>query len=179
MGLEATDVREVRHQWRRACPVTEPDPLSFFEPEVANFGSIEEVRTRLAQTGYLADDGISGVVYLADRLAKPVLVEGPAGTGKTELAKAVARVTGSRLIRLQCYEASTSRRRSTSGTTRSSSCESRPSRLWTARTTREPKVRLKGESAWRALEEDIFSEEFLLTRPCSRPFDRMTRSTSG
>ena len=54
--------------------------------------------------GYLADEGIAGVVYLADRLAKPVLVEGPAGTGKTELAKSVARVTDSRLIRLQCYE---------------------------------------------------------------------------
>ena len=54
--------------------------------------------------GYLADDGLAGVVYLADRLAKPVLVEGPAGTGKTELAKATAGFLGARLIRLQCYE---------------------------------------------------------------------------
>ena len=62
------------------------------------------MRTGLAGVEYLADEGIAGVVFLADRLAKPVLVEGPAGTGKTELAKSVARLTGSRLIRLQCYE---------------------------------------------------------------------------
>ena len=53
---------------------------------------------------YLADDGIAGVAFLADRLGKPVLVEGPAGTGKTQLAKSIAEFTDSRLIRLQCYE---------------------------------------------------------------------------
>ena len=73
-------------------------------PGPPRFESIDAVRQGLADVHYLADDGIAGVVFLADRLAKPVLVEGPAGTGKTELAKSVARLTGSRLIRLQCYE---------------------------------------------------------------------------
>ncbi|HCU94791.1 MAG TPA: ATPase, partial [Actinobacteria bacterium] len=53
---------------------------------------------------YLPDTAIASTVFLAERLSKPVLVEGPAGTGKTELAKSVARATGARLIRLQCYE---------------------------------------------------------------------------
>src|SRR5437660_5705960 len=68
------------------------------------FGSVPEVREGLRTVDYLADEGIAGVVYLADRLGKPVLIEGPAGTGKTQLAKSVAEMTGARLIRLQCYE---------------------------------------------------------------------------
>src|ERR1700678_152846 len=83
-----------------------PEQITSGFPEAAppRFDSIDAVRSGLARVDYLADDGISGVVYLADRLAKPVLVEGPAGTGKTQLAKSVAEYTGSRLIRLQCYE---------------------------------------------------------------------------
>ena len=68
------------------------------------FDAVDEVRAGLGKVDYLADEGIAGVVYLADRLQKPVLVEGPAGTGKTQLAKSVAEMTGARLIRLQCYE---------------------------------------------------------------------------
>jgi len=68
------------------------------------FASVDDVTTRLRTADYLADPSISGVVFLADRLEKPVLVEGPAGVGKTELAKAIAEITGARLIRLQCYE---------------------------------------------------------------------------
>src|ERR1051325_1019933 len=68
------------------------------------FETVPEVRDGLQSVSYLADDGIAGVVYLADRLQKPVLIEGPAGTGKTQLAKSVAEMTGARLIRLQCYE---------------------------------------------------------------------------
>src|SRR5436309_11534035 len=68
------------------------------------FETVPAVRERLEQVDYLADEGIAGIVYLADRLGKPILVEGPAGTGKTQLAKSVAEMTGARLIRLQCYE---------------------------------------------------------------------------
>src|SRR5512147_2648253 len=68
------------------------------------FENVSFVREQLRDVNYLADDGIAGVVYLAERLQKPVLIEGPAGTGKTQLAKSVAEMTGARLIRLQCYE---------------------------------------------------------------------------
>jgi len=120
------------------------------------FGSLGDVRGGLARVGYLADEPISGVVYLADRLAKPVLVEGPAGTGKTQLAKSVAELTRARLIRLQCYEGLD---------------ESKALYEWNYR---KQLLRIqagehgKGETegpSWKELEEDIFSEDFLLTRP--------------
>src|SRR5256885_10777095 len=66
--------------------------------------SVGEVGDRLADVGYLASTAVATTVFLADRLGKPLLVEGPAGVGKTELAKAVAQVSGSRLGRPQCYE---------------------------------------------------------------------------
>src|SRR5436305_10071498 len=72
--------------------------------EGARFESVAAVRQGLGDVQYLADEGIAGVVFLADRLEKPVLIEGPAGTGKTQLAKSVSEMTGGRLIRLQCYE---------------------------------------------------------------------------
>jgi MoxR-like ATPase len=150
-----------------------PAPLGFPEPGPARFESVADVRERLAEVGYLADDGIAGVVHLADRLAKPVLVEGPAGTGKTELAKSVARVTDSRLIRLQCYEGLDeskalyewnykkqllriqAQRVVAEGDGHGTSSDHRPD-------TGDGRT---GGVEWRELEEDIFSEEFLLTRP--------------
>jgi len=72
--------------------------------DIRDVASVDAVTSALAGQDYLADEGIAGIVYLADRLGKPIIVEGPAGTGKTELAKCVAEVTGARLIRLQCYE---------------------------------------------------------------------------
>lgn len=79
-----------------------------------------DVLERLRALGYLADDSIASVVFLADRLEKPVLVEGPAGVGKTELAKTLAAITDSRLLRLQCYEGLDESRGSMSGTIASS-----------------------------------------------------------
>jgi MoxR-like ATPase len=120
------------------------------------FASLDAVRSGLAEVKYLADDSISGVVYLADRLSKPVLVEGPAGTGKTQLAKSVAELTGARLIRLQCYEGLD---------------ESKALYEWNYRKQllriqagEHGKQEREGPS-WQELEEDIFSEDFLLARP--------------
>jgi len=118
------------------------------------FESPAEVLKLLAANDYLADDAISSVTYLADRLAKPVLVEGPAGTGKTALAKAVADSIGARLIRLQCYEGLD---------------ESKALYEWNYRKQllRIQAGRPEGASSeeWHDLEEDIFAEEFMLTRP--------------
>ena len=68
------------------------------------FETVEDVQKQLEKQGYICDRRIATVVFLANRLEKPVLVEGPAGVGKTELAKVVAGATGRPLIRLQCYE---------------------------------------------------------------------------
>jgi MoxR-like ATPase len=115
------------------------------------FESVAAVRQSLGKVDYLADEGIAGVVYLADRLGKPVLVEGPAGTGKTQLAKSVAEIAGARLIRLQCYEGLD---------------ESKALYEWNYK---KQLLRIQAErnegSTWEELEDDIFSDEFLLTRP--------------
>src|ERR1700704_3164748 len=115
------------------------------------FNSVDDVVDRLRAVDYLADPNIAGVVYLADRLEKPVLVEGPAGVGKTELAKALAGVTGSRLIRLQCYEGLD---------------ESKALYEWNYK---KQLLRIQSdrehETSWAEVESDIFSEPFLLTRP--------------
>src|SRR5688572_22208971 len=119
------------------------------------FESVPAVRESLQSVNYLADEGISGVVYLADRLGKPILVEGPAGTGKTELAKSVARMTGARLIRLQCYE----------GLDESKALYEWNYKKQLLRIQAQRVVEEGGTGRWQEIEEDIFSDEFLLTRP--------------
>src|SRR3989449_9259630 len=69
-----------------------------------SLASVQDVEARLRSAGYLSSPEIATSVFLADRLEKPVLVEGPAGVGKTELGRAFATATGRRLVRLQCYE---------------------------------------------------------------------------
>ena len=84
--------------------LTVTGPRGLCSPRDPWFSSPAEAATRLADAGYLADPATATTAYLAGALEKPLLVEGPAGVGKTELAKAVSRATGAELVRLQCYE---------------------------------------------------------------------------
>src|SRR5919204_5090809 len=110
------------------------------------FGSVAEVADRLSDAGYLASTAVATTVFLADRLGKPLLVEGPAGVGKTELARALAHATGSELIRLQCYEGID---------------ESRALYEWN-HAKQLLRITAGRDENWDETRTDIFSEEFLL-----------------
>jgi MoxR-like ATPase len=113
------------------------------------FETPSEVSDALRSVDYLADDRIAQVVFLAARLGKPVLVEGPAGVGKTELAKAIAAVSGRDLIRLQCYEGLD---------------EAKALYEWNYK-KQLLRIQSDVDHDWDTISHDIFSEEFLLTRP--------------
>jgi len=118
---------------------------------VPMFADIDDVARRLAETGYLPDTATATAVFLADRLGKPLLVEGPAGVGKTELARAIAQATGSELVRLQCYEGVD---------------EARALYEWNhAKQILRIQAGQGDGTDWDRTKDDVFSEEFLLTRP--------------
>lgn len=117
---------------------------------MTRFRSAIDVKERLADVKYLADEDVAVTVYLADQLEKPILCEGPAGVGKTELAKAIAAITGHKLTRLQCYEGLD---------------EAKALYEWNYK---KQLLRIQadsGERDWHTVEHDIFTEDFLLSRP--------------
>jgi MoxR-like ATPase len=119
------------------------------------FAAPDDVRDRLAAVGYLPDGAIATTVFLAAALGKPLLVEGPAGVGKTELAKAVAAAAGADLVRLQCYEGLD---------------EARALYEWNYK---KQLLRIQASTGdWDAVHDDIFTEEFLLERPLLRAIRR-------
>jgi MoxR-like ATPase len=114
------------------------------------FDSAADAASRLGTAGYLADAATATTTYLAGALEKPLLVEGPAGVGKTELAKAIARSTGAELVRLQCYEGLD---------------EARALYEWNYK-KQLLRIQAAGQDdTWAETHDDIFAEEFLLTRP--------------
>ncbi|MEU4706985.1 MoxR family ATPase [Nocardia salmonicida] len=113
------------------------------------FSSVDQVTDRLTAAGYLPSLDIATAVFLADRLGKPLLIEGPAGVGKTELAKAVAAAVRAELIRLQCYEGVD---------------EARALYEWNHAKQLLRITATSGED-WDSTRDHVFTEEFLLARP--------------
>jgi MoxR-like ATPase len=112
--------------------------------------SVQDVADGLKSVGYLPGDSTALVSFLAAKLGKPVLVEGPAGVGKTELAKALAKYLGRELVRLQCYEGLD---------------EAKALYEWNYR---KQLLRIQaeaGDTGWDEVQDDIFGNEFLLARP--------------
>jgi MoxR-like ATPase len=136
---------------RRVKGAVTISPMS--KPAKDGAESAEQLRRGLGKVGYLADDTTALVAFLAIKLGRPVLVEGPAGVGKTELAKALARHTGRELIRLQCYEGVD---------------EAKALYEWNYK---KQLLRIQSgvagpeDAAWDSVQENIFSEDFLLERP--------------
>jgi MoxR-like ATPase len=124
----------------------------------SEFSGVTDVHDRLSAAGYLPDPSIETVVYLAERLRKPILVEGPAGVGKTELAKAVAAARDADLVRLQCYEGLD---------------EAKALYEWNYK-KQLLRIQVDQGEGWESVHDDLFSEEYLLERPLLRAL-RSTR----
>lgn len=121
------------------------------------FKSIDDVLEKFTQCEYIADRRLATTVYLADKLNKPLLVEGPAGVGKTELGKVLARATGTPLVRLQCYEGLD---------------EAKALYEWDyqKQLLYIQSFKTDGKNSWKALKQDIYTEDFLLPRPILKAF---------
>jgi len=119
--------------------------------------SVDELAAGLKSVGYLPGESTALVSFLATKLGKPVLVEGPAGVGKTELAKALARYLDRRLVRLQCYEGLDEAKALYEWNYRKQLL-----RIQSGTAGEDPS---SGDGAWEQVQGDIFGEEFLLQRP--------------
>jgi len=131
------------------------DPVSYHSSGTATskrtmpFTSVDDVLRRLAEVGYLASEAAATTVFLASELGKPLLVEGPAGVGKTDLSRAVAQACDARLVRLQCYEGVD---------------EARALYEWN-HAKQLLRITAGRDESWDDARTDVFSEEVLLERP--------------
>ncbi len=125
--------------------------------ETPFFTDIDDVAARLTATGYLPDIATATAVFLADRLGKPLLVEGPAGVGKTELARAIGQATGAELVRLQCYEGVDEARALYEW--------NHAKQILRIQSAHGSTAGSAGGGDWDQTKMDVFSEEFLLSRP--------------
>ena len=124
--------------------------------------AIEDIKQGMKAADYLCDDSIATALFLADQLGKPILAEGPAGVGKTDLAKAYSRMSGFSLIRLQCYEGLD---------------EAKALYEWNYK---KQLLRIQADSGsgttWEDMEDDLFSKDFLLPRPLLKAITSESRT---
>src|SRR5262245_3520994 len=148
-----------------ASSVTVPTIIATMAADAQQPSSVSEMKEALAAADYLADEPAALVSFLAQRLGKPVLVEGPAGVGKTELAKALSRASGRELIRLQCYEGLDESKALYEWNYRKQllAIQAAPGRGDESAASSASRPGAAGGGS--ALLDDIFAEDFLLERP--------------